>query len=29
MEKKNNTINAAAGLIAGYGVYKLTPIVGN
>lgn len=29
MEKKNNTINSAAGLITGYGVYKLTPIVGN
>ncbi|MBO5447086.1 hypothetical protein J6A34_06230 [bacterium] len=29
MEKKNNTINAAAGLLSGYGVYKLTPIVCN
>ncbi len=29
MENKNNTINAAAGLLTGYGVYKLTPIVCN
>lgn len=29
MENKNNTINSATGLLAGYGVYKLTPIVCN